>query len=114
MKKIKIKFFGLGYNDLYQADVFVYDDKGNLIYNGKTYNSKIVLELKCNRVYKLVAIYCNDVISVPFYVLNDCEYNFLFNRAQINLNNDSITFLLTDYYYNNLPIERGEMILWQR
>lgn len=115
MKKVKLKFYGLGYKGLYQADVLIYDDCGNLIYKGKTYNNEIILKLKCKKVYKLIAISCGDIIKVLFYVKTNCQYFFSFKRAQINLDNyTSITFLLTDYYYNNLPIERGEIVLWQR
>ena len=116
MKNIKLKFYGLGYNNNYQADILVYDINNNIVYEGKTYNSEIIICLEKNRVYKLVANSLGDIICTIFYIGNNCEYNFAFNRA-INTNirkDSSITFLLTDYYYNNLPIERGEIILWQK
>ena len=48
--------------------------------------------------------------SIQEYIMNKLSER----GATIIFNDDnSITFLLTDYYYN-LPIERGELILWQR
>ena len=112
MKEVKLKFIGLGYNNLYQANIKIY--KGNtLVYKGKTYNSELTVCLKEHTLYKLIATSIDEVINTNFYVYND-EYIFVFNRGRYQTNNRTITFLLTDYYYNNLPIERGEIILWQR
>ena len=111
----KIKFLGLGYNDYYQANIKIYDLNNKLIYEGKTYNSEIIIHLKKNKLYKLNATSLCETIKVCFYVSNIDEYVFAFDRVKININSmRNITFLLTDYYYNNLPIEKGELYLWQR
>ena len=110
---ITLNFLGLGYNNINQADVLIYDDCNNLVYNKKTYNNKLNICLKNNKIYRVVAISLNDRITTTIYI-NCNNYCFRFNRSIINENPDSITFLLTDYYYDNLPIERGEIILWQR
>ena len=110
---ITLNFLGLGYNNINQADVLIYDEFNNLVYNKKTYNNKLNICLKKNKVYRVVAFSLNDRISTTIYINNN-NYCFRFNRSIINENSDSITFLLTDYYYDNLPIERGEIILWQR
>lgn len=110
---ITLNFLGLGYNNINQADVLIYDDCNNLVYTKKTYNNKLNICLKKNKVYRVVAFSLNDRISTTIYINNN-NYCFRFNRSIINENSDSITFLLTDYYYDNLPIERGEIILWQR
>ena len=110
---ITLNFLGLGYNNINQADVLIYDEFNNLVYNKKTYNNKLNICLKKNKVYRVVAFSLNDRISTSIYINNN-NYCFRFNRSIINENSDSITFLLTDYYYDNLPIERGEIILWQR
>ena len=114
MKKIIIEFIGLGLKEEYQAHVILYDNCYNIIYNGYTYNGCITVILNTNQAYKLKAVSLGDCISTIFYV-NDkiCEYKFIFNRSIYENNNDqTITFLLTDYNYNNLPIEKGELILW--
>ena len=113
MKKIKIKFIGLGLKDEYQAYVIVYDNCHNIIYNDYTYNGNITVKLNSNQSYKLIATSLEDCISTIFYVnYKICEYKFIFNRSIYEKNNDqTITFLLTDYNYNNLPIEKGELNL---
>ena len=108
MKKITLNFIGLGYNEHNQANVKIYD-KDNLIVNRKTYNNKLNVCFKTNKVYKLIAKSCRGIIYACFYVneSNNC-YTFTFcncstNRPRI------ITFLLTDSNYRNLPIEKGEI-----
>ena len=114
-KEIEIKFLGLGYNKFYQANIWIYDSNNNLVYKGKTYNSKINICLKKNKLYKLKATSLNENINTCFYVSNLDSYIFIFDRAKNTIRqNRKITFLLTDYYYNNLPIEKGELYLWQK
>ena len=113
MNEITFIFFGLGYNNHYQADVFVYDDN-NLVYEGKTYNSKIRICLKKYKKYKLLAKFLNSYLTYCFYVDSDRSYFLCFNHSTITLSNNPITFFLTDYYYHNLPIERGELLLWPK
>lgn len=110
---ITLNFLGLGYNNINQADVLIYDEFNNLVYNKKTYNNKLNICLKRNKIYRVEALSLNDRIDTNIYI-NSSNYCFRFNRSIINEDSDSITFLLTDYYYDNLPIERGEIILWQR
>ena len=108
MKNIKIKFYGLGFNDINQAKVFIYDLFGNIIYEGITYNNEINICIKEKDIYRIIAISsCSKIIN-NFYVGNNDYYCFSFYRI---IKNTPITFLLTDYYYNNLPIEKGELIL---
>ena len=110
----KLKFIGVGIKDNCQAHVIIYDKYSNIIYDGLTYNGILNISLKNNRAYKLIATTNNDIISTIFYVTyNKCEYKFIFNRSIYNNPSNIITFLLTDYNYNNLPIEKGELILWQ-
>ena len=110
MKEITIRFNGLGCNKYYQANILIYDDFNNLVYSGQTYNGEIKLKLLKNKVYKMYADSLNEKLIISFYVKDNNIYCFSFERNVIRIN--SIIFLLTDYYYN-LPIERGELILWQ-
>ena len=101
MKKIKIKFNRDAYICIYNYD-------NDLIFNGNTYNNEIELCLEECNVYKIIATSNYQRLVTSFFINNNDIYRFGFNTF-----NNTITFLLTDYYYN-LPIERGELLLWQR
>ena len=114
MKEVKLKFNGLGYKDMCQADVVIYDDCNNVVFEGKTYNGYINVCLKKNEVYKVNAYFLGQRIIAAFYVLNDSNYSFSFNSCLNRNNGRTITFLLTDLFYDNMPIEEGNLLLWQR
>lgn len=116
MKEVNIKFYGVGYNRAYQASVVIYDDSNRKVFNGVTYNGEIKVCLRKEPVYRLVSSFMNDCIDTNIYIGNNCCYCFRFRNSIIVENNDSnqVTFFLTDYYYDNLPIERGEIILWPK
>lgn len=63
-----------------------------------------------NAIYKIVAKSNNETL-VTFIYINKDNYIFSFKSS---IYGRTITFLLTDYYYSNLRIERGEIILWQK
>ena len=115
MKKIILKFIGTGLKNKYQACVNIYDTYNNLIYTGNTYDGKIIISLKEKSIYKLIATSCNDTIKVNLYVNKDRnEYTFWFNRSIFASSLKTITFHLNDANYDNLPIGKGEIILWQK
>ena len=105
--KIKIKFIGVGYNNFYQVDVAIYDKDMNKVFKGKTYNGELDVYLNKNEVYIMKANFNGQVLCSPLIILDG---NYIFSFVK---NNRTVTFLLTDYYYN-LPIEKGEIILWQK
>ena len=108
MRKVNLKFIGLGYNNYYQACIKIYDKCNNLIFEDKTYNGIVSVELEENEVYRLIADSCRNRLNIVFFV-NECRDCYCFNFQ----NNRIITFLLRDFYYN-LPIEKGEIYLWQQ
>ena len=110
IKNVIIRFLGPGVNDTYQAYVNVYDEYNNLIFKGYTYNSILEINLCFNKIYKIEAIFLNERIQKNIYINNNI-YVIPFSTG-FNISKSS--FLLTDYYYDNLPIERGEIILWQK
>ena len=55
MKDVTLKFCGLGYNNINQADVLIYDNCGNLVFEGITYNNLLTIKLCKNNVYRLIA-----------------------------------------------------------
>lgn len=111
MKNVILKFIGLGYDNVNQADVKIYDNNNCLVDCGKTYNNRFKTCLKKNNIYLLRAYSLGDVIYTYFYVNNNDIYCFRFNRSIYNGRN--ITFLLTDLNYIGLRIERGFLNLWQ-
>ena len=111
MKNICLKFFGLGILSSFQASVKIYDDMNNLVYQGTTFDGKLNICLnKCTK-YKVIAKFLNQNLINTIYINKLDTYIFIFDNAR--LNNRLINFILTDSYYN-LPIERGNLILWQR
>lgn len=109
MRRIRLKFLGLGYDRTNQAYVRVYNMKGCLVYRGWTHNNQLYLCLN-NGCYKLIATSCTGIIKQCFMVTNNINtYYFTFTNALYNPNGNArnLTFLLTDYNYNNLPIGKG-------
>ena len=105
--KVILKFLGTGYCNNYQANVKIFECNKEIV-NTKTYNGEICLLLKKNKVYRLKAKIFNQLIETNFYT-NDNRFIFNFNP---NINR-TIILSLKDYYYN-IPIEKGEIILWQK
>lgn len=108
MKLVKLKFIGAGYNDKYQAYVKVFDNK-NIIYEGYTNNSYLEICLQERKCYKVIAQLCNRYINKSFLVTKTYD-DYIFSFPILK----KVTFLLTDYYYENLPIQKGELYLWQK
>ena len=107
---INMIFIGTGYKDIYQAYIKIYDINNNLITECYTYNGCINICLNKNSYYKIIARLDNDILNGVIYT-NQTLYKFIFNRSYIS---NITTFILTDYNYYNLPIEKGELILWQK
>ena len=107
MKRVILKFYGLGYNDIFQANVKIYNNKNQCILNTKTYDNIVVCSLEEKQVYLIEAISQSEIIRQKIYVDNN-KYCFFFPRSIVR---NIFTFQLTDFYYENLPIEKGEIIL---
>lgn len=101
-----LKFLGTGCNYCHQAKVKIYDDN-NIIYNCFSYNGKIKANLKKGNVYKVEASLHNYKLVTSIFVCNQDIFIFNLNQNDIR----TITFQLTDYNYNNLPIMKGEIML---
>lgn len=113
MKNICLNFFGLGINDKIQAYIKIIDKDCEVIYEGFTYNAKLSVCVEINYAYQLIAISNNEVINLRFYV-NKYRDNYYFYFPRSIIKNRIITFQLTDSFYKNLPIEKGEIILWPK
>ena len=104
MKKVTFKFIGLGFH---QIHIKVLDNNMNTVYSTSTINNKIDLCLEENNSYLLIARVKNTVLK-RVICIDEKTNKFIFS-FYIRI----ITFLLKDYYYN-LPIKKGELILWQK
>lgn len=112
MRKIKIIINGIGYNNINQASVQIFDMNNRFICQGNTYNSCICACLS-NGCYKLKICSCYGVVNRILHVIKYLDTYYI-NLNCININNNinnNITFRLTDFNYNNLPIEKGTLIL---
>ena len=113
IEKVILTFYGLGKCSNYQAHVNIFNSCGDLIFSSMTKDGKIFLSLPFNKAYTVLAIFQNQIIVSSFYV--DCIYNkfvFFFQSSIIHLN--KVTFYLSDFYYNNLKIEKGEILIWPK
>ena len=111
MKNITLEWKGLGYLDKYQANIYIYDKNG-FLFTTTTYNGKINICLEPEKVYQIIAISKNGQLRNRIYV-DKCrnQYTFYFPWSFYAR---TLTFHLTDFYYKNLKIEKGEMILWPK
>ena len=109
MVNIKIKFIGLGIGNNYQAYVKIFDNN-KLVFEGKTFNGEICPNIKRNKAYKIEATFLNEALTTTIY-FDKCICLF-FNHSINNVTN-TVTLTLRDFYYD-IPIERGEIILWPR
>ena len=108
MKEILLIFNGLGYQNINQAIIKIYDLNGNLVCQDKTYNGRLKVCLKEKRFYKVLAISKYEAIKKVIYVNQDTIIIPFSNSLVLNR---SVTFYLTDYSYPKLPIEKGTIIL---
>ena len=90
-------------NSFCRTNVRVYNFCNEKIYDGSIRNElKIFLE---KGIYKIVFDSCGKKLISTFYVDKNNTFIFSFNSFR------NTTFLLTDYYYDNLPIGHGLLTL---
>ena len=108
VKKIKIKIIGLGIGDKAQGFVKI-SHNGILLVEDKTYNGEVVVCLRENEAYDLDIYSLQGNRHIYFYVdqKRECFVFCLFLLRKI-------TYQLTDANYYNLPIEKGELLLWTK
>lgn len=84
----------------------IYNKKRKIIISNV--HQKVYCCLK-NGIYKINLYNNYGYINTYTFIYKKGEViNIYYNYSRI------IKFYLTDYYYKNLPIERGEVILWLR
>ena len=116
MKKVELIFNGLGYNDILQADIIIYNISNEILYQCKTYNGRAIVYLESDSNYIVIAKSNVGIIKKYFYLTNNCnKYIFSFDRCILHRNiSRVIAFHLTDKNYKNLPIMKGMITLWQK
>ena len=111
MKKIIIRIIGLNCIDLNKTIIKIYNSNKKVVYKGITRNGIVSLSLNNNEVYKICIFSSTNIISTSILVTSDYnEYIILANNNEYY----KTTFLLTDANYLGLPIEKGEITLWQK
>ena len=106
VNKVTLFLVGLGYGKYYQGEAWIFDTCGHLVSHGKTCNGKYSFRGCENTCY---------IIKVVSYLGRITKSFVARDRVVIYLNGREcrkprITqFLLTDYYYDNLPIMKGEL-----
>lgn len=112
MKNIDIIIIGLGYGCYNQAKIKVYDECNHLVGSKTTYNGRTSFCLKKYSTYHIKVCYRGGIINRCIYVYNSNYYAIQLRSSLMgnNIIRRPITFLLTDYNYNNLKIERGDLV----
>ena len=113
MRKVELYFRGSGVCNVFQPKVYLYDCHYNILEQGKTKSGYISFCLK--KGYYYFRAFLNDYKIAGVITVNKerNKYVFAFPWAIYKTDNRTITFLLMDEVYH-LPIERGEIILWQK
>ena len=105
-------FSGLGYQNSYQAKIWIYDICNNLVSKGCTFNGRYSFKGCMFNAYKIKIISYLGIMGKNIFVNNNSIYVPLNGRRKERLL--PTRFRLTDYFYDNLPINRGELILWRK
>ncbi len=115
-RNITIRIIGLGYYNKCQACIKIINNCNKCVFEGKTYNGRINACLNVNQCYYINVFFFGGKIRKKIFIsyLLDTYTIILPNALVRQRLNNNITFLLTDRNYLNLPIESGEVILWQR
>lgn len=115
MKKVCLQFMGMGIKQKCQAKVVVCDLRGCMVAKGVTKNGIFCFTAKEKSFYKIKYSINGLVNNKTIYINNNNYYPLMYQGMFVNQTNRSkaITFLLTDSFYHNLPINKGEMVLWQ-
>ena len=111
MNNVTFHFNGVTNNILYQVKVNIYDNN-ILVCSGTTIGGCISFCLVKNKAYIIEARLLRYYLCTSFYVNNNIN-DLYFNINCNYIYNRRIIFNLRDSYYN-IPIERGELILWQK
>lgn len=116
MRKIKLKF--CDFLNICNYKIFIYDENNHLLKSMEINNSNYIpLEITYCGIYKIV------IISKHLYPKKRCFVLYLDRKTPDTLlipyqvrqkKSRKIEFNLTDEVYKGLPIEKGEITLWEK
>lgn len=114
---LKIIYFDYNNIIIKNYDIFIYYNK-NLVFRGKTEDGYIHFSPPCYGAYNICIKTDNSYIPHIFYTCfyyhkNTDKILPIFLNNFRNNNSPLITISLIDINYN-MPIERGNVILWQK
>lgn len=103
--------------DNYVYNIHIYDSKQQLIYCDSHSNGHVHFNAT-NGLYQIQIqpvgrIYPRIVCKYIYVLTGSCNSFYFFFRKNL-FRKRKITFWVTDKNYQDLPIEKGEMILWHR
>lgn len=107
MKNVKIKFLDAGIKDYYQYSIIVKDANGCICFDGKTYNGEVCFMAKENTCLTIEVNSFRGCMVKSLYVRGSDKEVLLYYGSKKRTS--PVTFILTDEYYDNLPIMEGEL-----
>lgn len=117
-KKVKIKFVLNNRMILKKYPIIICDDNRKILFNGTTTElGYLDFEFPSEGIYKIIVFPEQNTmpkkICIPvFFSFNCCKIWTLFLNNQII--HTPITITVTDQYYKDLPIEKGEITICQK
>lgn len=116
MRKVKIKL--CDFLNICDYKVLIYDENNHLLKSIRINNDNYIpLEITYYGIYKIV------IISKHLYLKKRCFVLYLDRKTPDTLlipyqvrqkKTRKIEFNLTDEIYKDLPIQKGEIILWEK
>lgn len=116
MNNIKINCYMCSSLDNVIYHICIYDEDDNIVYEKNT-NKKLIFNPKHNGIFKVIASIDNKYNSyikrktLIFNSNHTKNINIIFHKKYIN--KPKIIYF-TDKNYKNMPIMKGEIILWQK
>lgn len=89
--------------------VMLYDLNNNLIAEKESSSNEVIFDVP-RGYYKLYIFYGSNYLGNLVIYYNNCD-TFYFNISKNNYH--KVIFNLSDYYYNGLKIEKGNLFLWR-
>lgn len=115
MKQINIKCIATDSIDILKYHIWIYNLKDKLVYEGSSKCGNIFFTPPHNGVFKLVIQFKNSSCRIckMIYIHSNMNPTFCFKFQKKTKMKHSITFHVTDHHYRGLPIEKGEIFIWQ-
>ncbi len=102
---MKLKLF-----NCYNLTIKIYNKENKIIKEEKIQNNILLLNIKPG-IYKVHITKNNTILDRFTILVSECNQEFTYSLCLNKNNNYNRKFILYDYHYSGLKIERGELIL---